>query len=127
MSKEIKDIILIIDDDISVRDVLVMMIEQTGYNVLGASSLKNALEQYKEKLEKDITLIMLDYSIPNENFFETVKIINKDYSHIKLCVITGALENSLKEKIIETSNVCKFITKPVKIGDLQQILDSILQ
>ncbi len=112
-TKKIEGIILVIDDDESVRDVLVMMLEHSGYNVLGASSLKDALDKYKNKLSSVINIILLDYAIPNENFFKTLKFARAEISPLtnasvikSSSSITRFCKNEIFPKIEESFRLC---------------------
>ena len=123
---ETRDVILVVDDDSSVLNVLVEIIERSGYNVLGAYSFKEALNKYENEIEKAVKIIIIDYQIPDEDFFESLQTISNSYPHIKVCVITGKIDKGLTQEISEKDCVRGFFQKPFKMDQLKDMLIKIL-
>ncbi len=60
----LKETILVIDDEISLRDMMTGFIEKLGFNVLAAASGEEGIEIIKEE---PVDLILTDYLMPNKN------------------------------------------------------------
>lgn len=80
--------ILVIDDDLNVRDYLVSLFEDNGYAVCVAGDVKEGLQKTKANIPD---LITLDIEMPGEwgpRFYH--KLANDpDLSHIPVIVISG--------------------------------------
>ena len=120
-------LILIIDDEPSVKDILELMIDHLNYEVLSCNSYKEALNLYSNEFESDnIFLILLDYNIPNESFLGTAKEIKEKYN-IDVVAITGGLSNQENENNLnENKNVFKVLKKPITINDLEKIIREVM-
>lgn len=102
--------ILVVDDEAIIRDILVDMLSENGYNVIVASNGLEALSQYKIHGE-NISLVISDLGMPamggNELFLHLKK-LNND---IKLILATGYLEHSSKSEMQERG-IKRIIAKP---------------
>lgn len=116
--------ILVVDDNISNREILCFRLNEKYYNVITASDGYIAIELAKKE-QPDV--ILLDIMMPSLDGFEVCKILKKDIetSYIPIVFITAL--NDINEKI--TGLECganDFLTKPVDYrilyGRLQIIL-----
>jgi PAS domain S-box-containing protein len=105
-----KETILLVDDESSVLDVLSMVLQQHGYNVLSASSASGALS-FLEKT-KEIDLIISDLYIPEINGIEIIDKVKKEIPDISYLIISGA-------KYSESLNIPEkfFFPKPFLLED----------
>lgn len=107
--------ILLVDDDASVRFVICSFLELNHYNVLEACNGEEALNIIKSR--NDIRIILLDVCMPkvdgNQFLQEFVKLAKKSC----VIVITGYRDKLKKELILHTDLI---IDKPV-------ILDKMLE
>ena len=100
--------ILIIEDDIQIRQELKTLLEHNQYEIIMIEDFtKDILEEIKKE-EKD--LILLDINLPNQNGFDICKKI-KEKEQVPIIFVTSCTgdENELKSII---SGGDDFITKP---------------
>jgi len=126
LSKSSERLILIVDDDESVRDLLEFIIKKEGFRVETASDGQEAIEKAK-KLFPD--LILLDLMLPRYGGFEILRELQGDEtSKIPIIIITGRYtDRSTSEMIKQEINVVEFIEKPVKTNVLAATLHKILK
>jgi DNA-binding NtrC family response regulator len=105
--------ILVVDDELSVRESL-RMILKSNYLVYTAANGKEAL-QY---IQKDkIDLVTLDLKMPGLSGIEVLREIKKKNANIEVVVITGyGSEQNLQEATRYGAG--DFITKPFNMPDL---------
>lgn len=108
--------ILIIEDDLNIRDVMRMALEFEGYEVSVAKDGQEGLNALKESPHPD--LILLDLMMPVLNGWEFVEIKKNDPT-IQAIPVVVVSAYSEKAKCVE----CKaFIEKPLVLGDLLEIV-----
>jgi len=104
------EIILIVDDEESIRDYTYQALTKFGYNVITASSGEEAIKIYSEK-GKEIDLIILDLGMPGMGGLECLKVITKIDSDVKIIIDSGYSISKEIITILNNKNV-KFINKP---------------
>lgn len=118
-SKE--ELLLIVDDDPDVIQVLLVMLQQTSWQISYCSSGAEALELLSEGTPVD--LVVLDVMMPGMDGFEVCEVIRKQYSQAELPVVfLTALARS--EDIAQAFQVGgnDYLTKPVvKLEFIQRI------
>ena len=113
--------ILIVDDEPGIVDVLKEFLSGKGYDVVGASNGKEALEILKKW---DADLILLDIIMPELKGTEVARIVKDRYPNTKVIVLTGypdKTENLYKDNLLEA-----LFVKPVKLEQLYKKLTEIL-
>ncbi len=106
--------ILIVDDIEDNRDLILMLLEDEGYdNLLTAEDGTQALEVIKENPEID--LVLLDIFMPNMNGYEVLDTIKSNPKYADVPVIMISAHDKLESVIrcIE-SGALDYITKPVE-------------
>ncbi|MEF3279967.1 MAG: response regulator [Elusimicrobiota bacterium] len=118
-------LILIVDDDESIRDLLEFIIKKEGFKVEKCSNGKEALQKAKE-LSPD--LIILDLMLPGYGGFEILRELQMyDTAHIPIIIITGKyMDRTTSEMIKMEPNVKEFIQKPIKNALLTATIHKIL-
>ncbi|WP_340644869.1 ATP-binding protein [Phenylobacterium sp.] len=90
--------ILVLDDDESVRDVLVESLRARGYVVFQAANGEDALNALADI---DPDLFVLDFLMPGLNGAEVARRARQMRPHQKLLVVSGHLDTSALEAAIE--------------------------
>jgi PAS domain S-box-containing protein len=103
-------LILVVDDDDSVRGIAVLMLEMQGFEVLQAADGKEAISVFREK-SADIRGVLLDMTMPDMNGEEVFRAIRSIRDDIKVAVISGYGEQDTREKF-GTLHLSAFIPKP---------------
>jgi len=118
--------ILLVDDEDVIVDVGLSLLEILGYEVLVATSGKEALEIFEDNLAK-VDLVILDMVMPKMDGSQTFKMLKERNPEIKVLLSSGYSINGKASEIMSMG--CNgFIQKPFKMGDLsikmREILDS---
>ena len=102
-----KPTILIVDDDNSVRKIIVSILKEQNYNLIQAVSGEDALA-IVEKRGGDIDVILLDIVMPGLNGFEVLETIRGDeaLAATRIIVITAkSLTANERRRLSEQSEL----------------------
>ncbi|WP_346895037.1 response regulator transcription factor [Clostridium sp. UBA7503] len=99
--------ILIVEDDIELRNELKLLLDDTGYEAMILPSFYNAKE---EILAVDPDLVLLDIKIPNINGQQLLKEIRKE-SDVPVIMVTSK-DSELDEVLSMSYGADDYITKP---------------
>jgi len=119
-------IILIVDDSMSIRRELRMILEKEGYTIREAGNSKMMNLMIKED-KMIVDLVIMDISLKNENGLTLVEHIkeNKEYSNIPIIMLT---EHTEKENVLtaKSMGVEGFFKKPIEPDELVKRVNQIL-
>ena len=117
--------VLIVDDEQRILTVDREICKALGYNVMTASSGKEALEIYAQEKDR-IHLVILDMIMPQMNGFETFMALKEQNPEVRVLLSTGY---SIDEKAQEMLNQgCKgFILKPYSVIDFSHKIREALE
>lgn len=105
--------VLVVEDEISINDILVSALKADGYTVKGvflAKDAKDALNLWHPDL------ILLDINLPDENGFELCKYIN---SKMSIPIIMLTARNDVIDKVLGLElGADDYITKPFHIKEV---------
>ena len=109
--------IMIVDDEENILELVKVLLEQEGFEVLTASSGKECLEKLK-KVKPD--LILLDIMMPGMTGREVLEKIreNPKTKHLKVAFLTVVRYSEISKKEFKNLNVLDYITKPFDNKDL---------
>lgn len=115
-------LILFVDDEQSALDLIREALEGRGYSVLTARSGSEALEVLKSKTPQ---VIMADLRMEPMSGFDLFQQIKKQtrFAKTPFFFIT-AVNDSLAQKFGESMGVDAYITKPVDIDRLDDLISS---
>ena len=118
-------LVLIVDDDESVRELIEFIIKKEGFRVEKASDGEEALTKARS-VNPD--LILLDLMLPKFGGFEILRELQSDETGtIPIVIITGRYtDRSTSEMIKQEPNVRDFIEKPVKPQVLTALVHKLL-
>ncbi|RJQ36066.1 response regulator [Candidatus Microgenomates bacterium] len=110
--------IWVLDDDLSILEVIKIVLEDEGYKVLAMSDGKN----FNKKLKKELPdLILLDIWMPGMDGNEIVKRLKKQESTKNInVVIISALTDA--RKIAKEAGADNFLRKPFEICELLNVV-----
>ena len=119
-------LVLIVDDDESVRELLEFIVKKEGFRIEKASDGEEALTKARA-VNPDI--ILLDLMLPKYGGFEILRELQTDEtSGIPIVIITGRYtDRSTSDMIKQEPNVREFIEKPVKPQILTSLLHKLLR
>ncbi|HEX8949883.1 MAG TPA: ATP-binding protein, partial [Dissulfurispiraceae bacterium] len=108
--------VLIIEDDVQVRQFSRTALESFGYRVIEAVDGEDALRRFDEHKE-DVQLLLLDVIMPKKNGMEVYNEIKRTRPDIKVIFSSGYTGDVLTDKGIIKDGM-SFISKPVSPHDL---------
>jgi two-component system, OmpR family, response regulator VanR len=116
-----KQNILIIEDDIETLEIMVELFESEFSNVLKATDGCEAFETFKNN---KIDVILCDINIPKINGLDTINKIRKINYSVPIIVVSAYSDsdNLLKAS---NSNIQGYITKPITLDKIEDILHKI--
>jgi two-component system, cell cycle sensor histidine kinase and response regulator CckA len=118
------ELILIVDDEPSIREILGTTIESYDYHSITASSSQQAIDLYTEH-HHSIQTILLDYMMPGGNPNQTISQLHSIDPNVQIIIMSG-----LSAEEIESHNhgtaVKAFLAKPFSNQDLLHTLRDVL-
>ena len=117
--------ILVVDDETSIREMLVISLESAGYNVLQAENAKTA---HSLVLDKHPDLILLDWMMPVTTGLELLRRLKRDEmtDHIPVIMLTAKAEESSKISGLD-SGADDYLAKPFSPRELLSRVKAILR
>lgn len=112
--------VLIIDDEKSIRDVLITFFEEQGFTVASASDGREGIASY---LSHPTDLVITDIVMPRVEGIGTIRQIRKASKSVKIIAMTGYMDTYLSEAVTLGAN--DSINKPFTTADLLAVLDRI--
>jgi DNA-binding NtrC family response regulator len=114
--------ILLVDDELTLLDIIAQRIESWGYEVIQVSSGKDCLEVL-EKKKADI--VILDYVMPEMDGVDTLKKIREINVNIPVIMFTGHPDTQ-SVKDTERLGISHYIPKFCDHYDVQTLLKDAL-
>ena len=120
---DVKQVILIVDDEEGLRMGLSTLLEDDGYAVLAADTAERALEIMEGE---HIDLVLTDMRMPGMDGIELLKRIRERHGDIGVIILTGYGQI---ESYIEAMNfgAIEYVSKPFKVNELKFIVKRILE
>ena len=115
--------ILVVDDELIVRESLLGWLRKTGYEVAGAQDGRKAMEMLSKK---DYDLVFLDIKMPEIGGIEVLEHIKDNYPHTMVVMITafGSVETAV-EAMKRGAN--DYLMKPFEPEQLALLVEKLLQ
>lgn len=119
-------LIVVIDDDDSVRELLEFLVKKEGFRVETCSDGEQGLSRIQKSLPD---LVILDLMLPRYGGFEILRQLQLgETAKIPIVIVTGRYtDRTTAEMIRQESNVMDFLEKPIKAGVLAGTLHKILK
>ncbi len=117
-----KKSILIVDDEIHVRDGLSEILQQDGFHVETASDGKEALAL---AMNKEFDLMISDIKMPEMDGLQVLDKIQKINPQIRVIMVTafGDVQTYLKSMQLGAH---EYINKPIRIEELKRVIATIM-
>lgn len=107
--------ILVVEDDTSIRELLVELLESEGYEVASAVNGLEGLKILQSQKNPDLILIDLMMPVMDGYSFRTEQLKNNDWSKIPTVVMSA--EANAKEKM-KNFSITAFLSKPVELDTI---------
>lgn len=116
LSTPVRDVILVIEDDLQVARVMTTALEAEGYTVLEANTGQDGVDLVSVHHP---ALILLDMLLPDMDGFEICRRMSQDFSLKRIPVIAVTGHDQSRERLTEVIDcIDDYIIKPFDIGDL---------
>jgi len=118
--------ILIIDDEVTVRDLLIKILEREGYETMNASDGKEGIRLYREN---PADLIITDLIMPEKEGIETIMELRRDFRDVKVIAMSGGgkIDPETYLEIAKTMGAIKTIEKPFNLRELLKTVQELLE
>lgn len=89
--------IMVLDDDVQVREGLVYFFEDEGFSMVEAGSGEEALEKLKEC---PVDLVIVDLRLPGMNGTAFISKAHEKWPDVKFIMYTGSLEFNIPNELL---------------------------
>lgn len=116
--------ILVVDDEIKIRDAISVLLEEKGYGVRKA---ENGKEGIKELDKYNPDLVITDISMPDMDGIEFLKTIRKHSKDLPVIVMSG---NAVGQKFLKAASLfgsSAALIKPFSNKDLIELVKKLLE
>lgn len=113
-----KKTVFVCDDDIGIVDVVKIVLEEAGYQVVASSDSESVVQKVKKLMP---SLILIDLWMPGIGGEQLIPILKKDTRTSGIPVIVISASKDTKE-VAERVGADGFLHKPFDITDLEVIV-----
>jgi len=114
MERNMKGRVLVVDDEVNIRETISDILTDENYKVILAS---DGNEAEKKFLFEDIDVVILDILLPDKNGMEILKKFQKDFPIIPVIIISGHADIKMAVEAMKIG-AFDFIEKPLSIERL---------
>jgi len=118
-SKDNGNTVLIVDDDVSVCDMLQDIVKSKGYSVVAVNSGEKAVEVLDRQ---QVSLIFLDLILPGLSGVEVLRYLKAIKSTAVVTIVSGYGESTVATEAM-TLGPTFFVRKPFEVSAIRDILD----
>ncbi|HQB38238.1 MAG TPA: GAF domain-containing protein [Deltaproteobacteria bacterium] len=118
-------IVLLVDDEESIRHMGQAMLELFGFQALTAADGFSALELYNQ-YKGQITCVILDLTMPHMDGEQTFRELRKIDPNAHVIVSSGYTEQEISGRFA-SKGLAGFIQKPYQIQEMEKVLKKVLQ
>jgi two-component system cell cycle sensor histidine kinase/response regulator CckA len=116
--------ILVVEDESSLRELLRMVLEPSGYKVLTAADGAEALDVLMRE-PATIDAVLLDLNLPEINGVDVYKTLARVRPEAKIIVVSGNITPEIRRELAALGQQ-EFLTKPYQLDELGRRLRAIL-
>ncbi|WP_457681148.1 sigma-54-dependent transcriptional regulator [Thermovibrio sp.] len=113
--------VLILEDEESLREILALILEEFGYEVDEAGSLKEAREKVKES---GYDLILVDLRLPDGSGMEVVREVKREFPETEVVIITAYASTQTVKEAFELG-VYDYVEKPFDIDEIKLLIRNV--
>ena len=115
--------VLVVDDSLIIRKVLVKKLEELGYKGLGVASGQEALDLVRRE---PFACMFLDLNMDGLNGFDVLEVLREEELNIPVIVLTADLQKASRAKAEKLGSKA-FLTKPPNAMEIQTTLEFVLK
>lgn len=118
------ELILVVDDEASVRDITKASLENNNYRAITANDGIEAIAVYAQHKDK-ISAAIIDMMMPNMDGATTISTLQKMNPHLRIVAVSG-LATSEQVKPHKASKLTAFLPKPYTAQELLKTLYTVI-
>ncbi len=119
-SRDEQAVVLVVDDEPTVRTVAMRMLRRLGYQALLASTAEEGLTILKAHKDR-IQTVLLDYTMPNSSAQDTLAAMQAINPDLSVVICSGYNAEQIKTHLAEF-NLAGFLQKPFSLENLTRVL-----
>jgi CheY-like chemotaxis protein len=108
--------VLLVDDEIIVRDVLSALLKRDGYEVFAADSGQDGLNLFRQS-SRPIELLVTDYNMPDMTGLELARECSRLCGELRVLYVSGARPDEELQADLQ-GRKRDFLSKPFRSDDL---------
>ena len=112
--------LLVSDDEMRLRQIIVLMAEELGARVIDVATSEEAIDTYKEK-QHEIDIVMLDLRMAGMSGESAYRKIREMNPNARIALSSGIRPEDDFMSELDTAN-CAFIEKPFDMDGLAEVL-----
>jgi PAS domain S-box-containing protein len=116
-------IVLLVDDDETVRSIGREMLEEFGFTVITAVDGKDALEKFKEASGM-IRFVLMDLTMPHMDGKQAFRELRSLDPQVKVIMSSGYNEQEISQQFAG-KGICGFLKKPYQLSELQKAIQKL--
>ncbi len=122
--------ILIVEDDTDSAEMLKLVLESAGHEVIWSATGGAAFEALSASTsngsDKRLDIVLLDLTLPDMDGVEMIKNLLKSGTSVPPVIVTSAISNHLAEKAARSIGAAAVLVKPFSISNLLDTINGIL-
>ena len=118
------ELILVVDDEVAIREITKISLETHNYKVLTASDGIEAIALYVQHRHQ-INTVLVDLIMPSMDGFTTIRTLQKLNPQVKVIAMSGLTSNAQVTASLG-SGVKTFLSKPYTTGELLKAINELL-
>ncbi len=121
--------VLVVEDDESLQQVLVRVLQALNYQVLAAGNGREALtilQQCQQGKPERIALLLTDLMMPEMDGDELIQAVQECAWTLPIVVLTGYPPSQAKSETLRRAGVVSWLQKPVGMEQLAQVVAQVL-
>ena len=116
--------ILIIDDDDTLRGIIVKSLTHAGHQVSNTNNGRKGVEMYRAN---PVDLVITDMVMPEQEGMETIKILHREYPELRIIAMSGGLEGSnLYLDLTRRLGAACTLPKPFTLQQLKEAIEIVM-
>lgn len=115
--------ILIVEDDTEIRELMILMLDGMGHQIIHAKNGNEGVEKYKSE---EIDLVITDIMMPEKDGIETIRELKKCNPDVLIVAITGYRGRFNRLPAAEFLGAQETLIKPFTKADLLAVIKKLL-
>lgn len=123
VSGESRELILIVDDELRIRDSLSLALHSFGYRTIVASNVAQAIDAVRRT---NVDLLLTDLNMPGESGLDLLHQVKKEDPTVSVVMMTafGSIETAVSAM---KEGAEDYLLKPIELGTLEILVNKILE